>query len=124
MSSTAMRVTAGATVRDDVAAQPAGFDLHAKDPVAVVGEQIVALILTERNRYEIALLHEGGQHDRFRSISAARGMRTALPYLSALLPARDERDFTALARVLARRPAAPSARLLGPNVMRDTALPG
>jgi uncharacterized protein len=36
---------------------------------------------------------------------SARGMRTALPYLAALLPARDEHDFTELPRSVARRTA-------------------
>ncbi|HTD32931.1 MAG TPA: VWA domain-containing protein [Candidatus Elarobacter sp.] len=36
---------------------------------------------------------------------AARGMRTALPYLTMLRPARDEADFAALAHALTRRPA-------------------
>ena len=33
---------------------------------------------------------------------SARGMRTALPFLAALLPARNERDFTALVRTFMR----------------------
>jgi uncharacterized protein with von Willebrand factor type A (vWA) domain len=64
--------------------------------------------------------HAGAPH----FTPAARGMRTALPYLTALLPARDERDFIALARVFARRLAAPSAHLRGPNVIPDTARAG
>jgi hypothetical protein len=38
--------------------------------------------------------HAGAPH----FTPSARGMRTALPHLSALLPARDERDFVSLAR--------------------------
>jgi hypothetical protein len=43
--------------------------LDAKNPVAVIGEQIVALILAEWNRNKIAVLHKLGQDDRFRPIS-------------------------------------------------------
>ena len=45
---------------------------------------------------------------------SARGMRIALPYVIALLPARDARDFAQLARVL-------SARLAGRSAGRDAA---
>ena len=48
---------------------------------------------------------------------SARGMRAALPYLTALLPARDERDFTHLARVVAIRLAGRS------GAARDLARP-
>ena len=42
---------------------------------------------------------------------SARGMRAALPYIAALLPARDQTDFADLARTLGRRLAgAPGAR--------------
>jgi uncharacterized protein len=52
---------------------------------------------------------------------SAHGMRTALPYLTALLPARDERDFTAFARTLARRLAlgARCSATAGPNSGRQ-----
>jgi hypothetical protein len=43
--------------------------------------------------------HAGAQ----RFTPSARGMRTALPFLDALLPANDERDFTALARMRCER---------------------
>jgi uncharacterized protein with von Willebrand factor type A (vWA) domain len=46
--------------------------------------------------------HAGAPH----FTPSARGMRTALPYLSALLPAREERDFTKLARAMTRGLAA------------------
>jgi hypothetical protein len=53
-------MTARATIGNDVAAQPARFHLHAKNTVAVVRKQIVALILAERDRREIAFLDKFG----------------------------------------------------------------
>jgi uncharacterized protein with von Willebrand factor type A (vWA) domain len=40
---------------------------------------------------------------------SARGMRTALPYIAALLPARIAQDFAQLARAVSRRLAGRSA---------------
>jgi len=63
--------------------------------------------------------HAGAPH----FTPAARGMRTALPYLRALLPARDERDFRELPRVLARRSAEPRHHLLESRPRRHPGTP-